>query len=935
MNKQQKKRGVSISRKQLMVFSAIVIVLMASFFIPDAGVERTIFIDILGTNTPVVIDGVTHSVPKAWAQIFGLSASSAAGYWDCGCTWWDSPVCGGTCNVYHGSTLYDSYYASCDASGFDQDGRPCTGCCFRIDCTWVVTSSPPTIDVTTSCSRSGSNGWCVSGGKLNISANEPQGDPMTVTCTTPTVNATGSASVGLPQGSGTANCTVTSAAGSASDTVAWKFDSVYPTVTPVLTGTLGGGGWYTSNVNVAVTGTDATSGVRSKRVQFNGSWYAGGITITNEGSTYLLYEVTDRAGNTAQHVGSVKIDRTAPVLQAYIFGWLGSNGWYISNPTIFVEGSDAHSGVATERVEVSGLGWQNSGYTIAQDGSYSLGYEVTDVAGHTTTGSGSVKVDATAPTLSLNITGGGGLNGWHTAPLSVAVSGSDATSGLDKVEMRVNSGAWQAGPVAFGSDGIYSVAARSVDNAGNLSQASDTIRVDMTNPTLAESVIGTLGSSGWYVSPVDASVSGSDALSGVDAEQIQVNSGGWGGNTTTIASEGTFNISFRVIDMAGNTISAAESVSIDLNPPEIKYSISGGSGGYYGSAVTITGGSTDSASGVASEEVRIDGGAWAAPGTFTLADGDHTIEYRVTDHAGHVSTVSETITVDISPPSVSLEMPNTCSGELTFTGSAADTSGISSAEIVIDGSSNPILVGGGGDWSYTTRLSDGSHSVVVKITDGAGNLISETGNFGVDNTPPDIDLDPSWEDWSYGALSVKDTNKFSVTISGTGPGYNGRHGFRSSNYPDQLYWRTIFPAGVWGDPGDFVRINVTAEDECGNIASKAAQIVIGAPSTPTPTLEFTSTPAATTMPTQQPPEATPMAHVQATEVVVVEVEEFVEAVGPMFELFHFPLWLWALLASAMIIGAAGVFLDPRPKQINRHSDIKESAFDYFVDSYEE
>jgi len=58
-------------------------------------------------------------------------------------------------------------------------------------------------------------------------------------------------------------------------------------------------------------------------------------------------------------------------------------------------------------------------------------------------------------------------------------------------------------------------------------------------------------------------------------------------------------------------------------------------------------------------------------------------------------------------------------------------------------------------------------------------------------------------------------------------------------------------------------------------------------------------------------------------------------VEPRLELFKFPLWLWALLASAMIIGAAGVFLDPRPKQISRHSDIKESALDYFADTYED
>jgi hypothetical protein len=57
----------------------------------------------------------------------------------------------------------------------------------------------------------------------------------------------------------------------------------------------------------------------------------------------------------------------------------------------------------------------------------------------------------------------------------------------------------------------------------------------------------------------------------------------------------------------------------------------------------------------------------------------------------------------------------------------------------------------------------------------------------------------------------------------------------------------------------------------------------------------------------------------------------VDGVEPRPELFKIPFWLWVLLASAMIMGAAGVFLDPRPKQINRYLDIKESALDYFAD----
>jgi hypothetical protein len=105
---------------------------------------------------------------------------------------------------------------SCSASGIDQDGRPCNGCCFSCDvvCTPDPASdNPPTISANITCSQLGSGGWCVGTESLDLTASDPQGYTLTIagdiggapfTCPTGTT-----CSQMLSDGNGTINYTVT------------------------------------------------------------------------------------------------------------------------------------------------------------------------------------------------------------------------------------------------------------------------------------------------------------------------------------------------------------------------------------------------------------------------------------------------------------------------------------------------------------------------------------------------------------------------------------------------------------------------------------------------------------------------------------------------------------------------------------------------------
>ena len=157
--------------------------------------------------------------------------------------------------------------------------------------------------------------------------------------------------------------------------------------------------------------------------------------------------------------------------------------------------------------------------------------------------------------------------------------------------------------------------------------------------------------------------------------------------------------------------------------------------------VAITGSSSDSLSGVESVQVSVDAGSpTPATGTtswsFTtnsLADGSHTLTVNVMDRAGNIGSTSVAVTVDTTPPQLTL--PSDVTAEATgpsgvlviYTVTAADS---------IDGSVTPSCTPASG---FAFPL--GTTTVNCSATDSAANTAS--GSFHVtvqDTTPPALTL---------------------------------------------------------------------------------------------------------------------------------------------------------------------------------------------------
>jgi hypothetical protein len=275
--------------------------------------------------------------------------------------------------------------------------------------------------------------------------------------------------------------------------------------------------------------------------------------------------------------------------------------------------------------------------------------------------------------------------------------------------------------------------------------------LDSVAPAMAANTSGSQ-TGDWHTSNVTLSLSGTDATSGIASStyRYRINGGAWqSGNGLSITTDGIYTINAEVQDVAGNTGAQNITIRLDKTPPLINPAITGTlNNGWYRFNPSVSANANDAMSGIASIEVRHNGGAWQ---TCTVGDcvqdvtqdGVHVFEFRSTDNAGHVSSIrSVTIQRDNTPPVVthSLPVPD-------------GSNGWHISNPVIPLSANDALSGifpdslayrvNGGSWATgnsVTISEDGTHTVDLQANDLAGNTGTDSFSVQVDTTPPDLDI---------------------------------------------------------------------------------------------------------------------------------------------------------------------------------------------------
>jgi hypothetical protein len=538
-----------------------------------------------------------------------------------------------------------------------------------------------------------------------------------------------------------------------------KIDKAAPITTESVEGTMGSNGYYTSDANVTLTGTDLMSGIFETKYNIDGGMfqtYAGPFIVTGDWTHTVMYYSVDVAGNIeGMRSLDVGIDATAPLTGRTLSGTLGYNNWYLSFVNITLNPVDSASGVNITKYRVNGGTWLDyvGPFPVTGDGLHDVDFYSGDYAGNIESmNTLLVRIDTAAPSTVPTPSGTLGTMGWYISNVSLVLAGSDANSGVSDIKYRIDGQNWltYTGTFVIDGDGTHSVEFFSVDVAGNTETTQSLqVRTDTLEPMTEEDVLGNAGTGGWFTSGVTVSLESSDGTSGVGETRYRVDGGTWRLYTGSfsLSSDGIHSVEFYSVDNASNTENIVSvAVNIDSMSPSTSVSSSGkeGTNNWFAGDATLTLAGSDLTSGIQATMYRINGGSWLdySDTVMIMNDGEFMVDFYSVDNAGNAESIrSLDVKIDTTAPSIDtifLLGPDrdgpltTSNARVQWTGFDA-MSGIDHYEARIDNGEFT----GTGTISYVefSGLGDGMHEVTVRAVDKAGNSWEDSIEFTTDTNP--------------------------------------------------------------------------------------------------------------------------------------------------------------------------------------------------------
>lgn len=416
-----------------------------------------------------------------------------------------------------------------------------------------------------------------------------------------------------------------------------KFDATIvqgtppPTITATVTPAPNAAGWNNSNPTVTFTCVDTGGGIAS---------CSGPVTVSTETSGEdVVGTATDSTGNTATISVTIKLDKTPPVIASTVTPEPNAAQWNNSNPTVTFSCSDETSGTDSCTAPVT-ITTETAGQVVVGN--------TTDKAGNAATASVTVKLDKTPPSITGAVTPTPNAEGWNHSDPTVTFTCSDSTSG----------NASCTPPVSITTETAeQSVVGTATDRAGNSATASLTVKLDKTPPSLT--VASPADGSRIFSSPVAVGGTGTDELSGLKniiCNGASATMGGANFNCSVVVTPGANSIAATAADIAGNTstsnlsltLSAAPAITI-TSPTRLSY--------LNISPTTVSGTVDDPTATVSVNSVQ----AAVVNGTFSvalpLAEGPNIIVATATSANGSVGSATIEVTLDTTPPHVTITSP--------------------------------------------------------------------------------------------------------------------------------------------------------------------------------------------------------------------------------------------------------------------------------------
>ncbi len=499
-----------------------------------------------------------------------------------------------------------------------------------------------------------------------------------------------------------------------------------------------------------------------------------------------------------QDTGQNKNDNLTSVTQPVFV--LGS----IDKDVRHVELSIEHNGTfKTVVLTESADGWRYRPDSALADGSYTFTVTVTDVAGNQQTSAPlKVTIDGTLTTPVIELAAGedsgtvGDRLTNHDRPVfDIHQVDSDVTRVMVKVTYNgktheeaavFTNGQWRFTPSASWADGSYQLAVVVEDLAGNVKESAPfEVRIDTTTTINNIVLLNDTGVQNDQLTNVAKPSFRIDVPGDVVQVRVTLDGGAnwnvirknadgqWIFDSPNTLVDGTYTLRVEATDEAGNIANKDLVFNIDTNiqVPTIALDAGQDTGANTSDNITNISRPTFTIGNVDPDVIKVVvtidghdynatkvGAGWQFTPGNAIPDGSYNITVTVEDKAGNtatskplpvvIDTTAEIESVTLVTDSGDSDVDNiTKVDKPQFSIVTADD--ITHVRVKIDNAANWIELtkGGDGRWIFNvgSALPDGQHTLLVDVTDIAGNVAQETLQFTIDTTlrEPTIVLDPT------------------------------------------------------------------------------------------------------------------------------------------------------------------------------------------------
>ncbi|HGG1990224.1 TPA: Ig-like domain-containing protein [Escherichia coli] len=633
----------------------------------------------------------------------------------------------------------------------------------------------------------------------------------------------------------------------------------------------------TSGVEAGQTVTVTFGGkTYTATVAGDGSWTttvpAADLSALRDGDATVQASVSNINGNTASATHAYSVDATAPTLAINTIATDDIlNAAEAGNPLTISGSSTAEAG-QTVTVTLNGVTYTG---TVLADGSwsvsvptadlsnltasqYTVSASVSDKAGNPATATHGLAVDLTVPVLTINTVSGDDIINAAEHGQALVISGSSAGGEAgDVITVTLNSktytttldasGNWSVGVplsdvTALGS-GPQTITATITDAAGNSDDASRTVTVNLTAPTIGINTIASDDVINATEKGADLQITGTSnqpagttitvTLNGQNYTATTDSSGNWSATVPASAvsalGEANYTVTAAATDADGNSGSASHNVQVNTALPGVTINvvatddiinaaeagtdqtISGQvTGATAGDTVTVTlGGATYTATVQANLSWSVDVPASALQ---ALGNGELTISASVTNSVGNTGNGTREITIDANLPGLRID---TVAGDdvvniiehgqaLVITGSSSDLAAGSNVTLTINGQTYVAAVLADGSWSVGVPAADvsawpaGTVTITASGNTTAGNPVSVTHPVTVDLTAVAVSINAITADDVINAAEKGAALTLSGSTSGVEAGQTVTVTFGGKTYSATVAangsWSTSVPA---------------------------------------------------------------------------------------------------------------------------------------------